>query len=152
MIRKQSVPQPTVWHLHGYIDDVRNIILTPDGYEELYPSETNLETKYKAALKTLQTLFVTNTFLFVGFSLDDEYFVNQLRYIQKLFQDTTEKHYVLIREKDKAKFSSLDLQIEPITFESFGEKMLAKLQEIKKVSDEFASSADKRKLKSLKVI
>ena len=28
---------PTVWHLHGHIDDASRLILTPDGYSLLYP-------------------------------------------------------------------------------------------------------------------
>ncbi|MDQ3714379.1 MAG: tetratricopeptide repeat protein [Acidobacteriota bacterium] len=131
LIRTQTVRHPIVWHLHGHIDDVHNIILTPDGYEKLYPTNAVSQTKYEAALRTLQTLFVSHTFLFIGFSLYDEYFVNQLRYVQKLFQGTTNKHYVLIRETERAKLSSLNLEIEPITFESFGDKMLEKLYEIR---------------------
>lgn len=131
LIRDQFVQNPIIWHLHGLIDDVRNIILTPDGYETLYPTNTDSETKYQAALATLKSLFVSHTFLFIGFSLDDEYFVNQLRYVQKLFQGTTGKHYALIREVDVAKLNSLGLEIEPITFESFGEKMLETLREIR---------------------
>lgn len=139
LIRTQNVSQPTIWHLHGHIDDVRNIILTPDGYELLYPTNDNSETKYQAALTTLKSLFISHTFLFIGFSLDDEYFVNQLRYVQKLFQGTSNKHYVLISEAEKAKLSSLGIEIEPIIFESFGEKMLEKLREIR---DEFNLTKD----------
>lgn len=131
LIRTQFVQNPTVWHLHGHIDDVRNIILTPDGYEKLYPTNTNSKIKYDAALRTLEILFISHTFLFIGFSLDDEYFVNQLRYVQNLFQGTSGKHYVLIRETEQAKLNSLNLGIEPITFESFGERMFQKFEDIK---------------------
>ncbi len=58
--------RPTVWHLHGTIDNAASMILTPDGYGRLYPDAGDGETKYKAALLTLRQLMMSHTFLFIG--------------------------------------------------------------------------------------
>lgn len=142
LIKNQAVKKPTIWYLHGRIDDVRNIILTPNGYQNLYPADNTAKIKYEAALTTLRSLLVSHTFLFIGFSLDDEYFVNQLRYVQNIFQKTLDNHFILIRESDKSKLSNLNIGIEPITFESFGDEMLKKLYEIR---EETNSAKDKEK-------
>ena len=50
---RNGAQRPTLWHLHGSIDNAANIILTPDGYARLYPEAGDGETRYKAALTTL---------------------------------------------------------------------------------------------------
>lgn len=90
-----GVKHSTIWHLHGNIDNISKVILTPDGYERLYPDERETEIRYKAALKTLQTLIESHTFLFVGFSMDDSHFCMQLKGIDAIFDGATGPHYVL---------------------------------------------------------
>ena len=34
-----SVRRPTIWHLHGQINNAAQLILTPDGYQRLYPDD-----------------------------------------------------------------------------------------------------------------
>jgi hypothetical protein len=58
----KGVSKPTVWHLHGQIDNAAEIILTPDSYSKLY-SEDKSEQKYQAALHTLQHQLSSRTFL-----------------------------------------------------------------------------------------
>lgn len=117
---------PTVWHLHGYIDNTTNLILTPDGYSQLYPEarETELRNRYQAALRTLHTLLTTHTFLFIGFSLEDPYFNLQLRSIDKIFQGEAGPHYILVRESEREGIRNLNLPVETVTFPEFGPPLL----------------------------
>jgi hypothetical protein len=92
-VLRGGVRRPTVWHLHGHIDNAAHLILTPDGYRRLYPDDRAVEGRYQAALTTLRSLLTSKVFLFVGFSLDDDYVAGQLRGIEDLFQGTTGPHY-----------------------------------------------------------
>jgi len=80
---RNGVSKPTVWHLHGKIDNAAEIILTPDGYQKLY-SEDKTKAKYQAALKTLQHQLSSQTFIFIGFSLADEDFVEQIKSLAEI--------------------------------------------------------------------
>ena len=36
-----ELSKPTIWYLHGTIQDSGRLVLTPDGYSTLYPTATN---------------------------------------------------------------------------------------------------------------
>ena len=42
---KNKLEDPTVWHLHGHIHNKANLILTPDGYQNLYLDEKSSKEK-----------------------------------------------------------------------------------------------------------
>ncbi len=111
---------PTVWHLHGHISDVRNLILTPEGYATLYPQENEGELKrqYETALNVLRSLFAIRPFLFIGFSMDDKQFESQMKFVSELFQRTSVRHYILL-QKDTAKHFERREYLEPVSFENF---------------------------------
>jgi tetratricopeptide (TPR) repeat protein len=116
----------TIWHLHGQIDNVSNLILTRDGYGLLYPEAKRDESRvaYEAALKTLHSLMASHTFLFIGFSLDDLYFGMQLEGIKNIYQGATGPHYVLMNKKESGRGFSLGDAVRAIEFEDFGEPLL----------------------------
>lgn len=120
---KIGASKPTVWHLHGKIDNAAEIILTPDAYQKLYASD-NSEQKYKAALQTLQHQLSSRTFLFIGFSLADEDFTDQLRMLEDVYQGAAGPHYVLLPGAQRDHFMSPTSSIEPVFFEDFGEPLL----------------------------
>jgi hypothetical protein len=130
---RNGVSKPTVWHLHGKIDNAAEIILAPDGYQKLY-SEDKTKQKYQAALQTLQHHLSSRTFIFIGFSLADEDFVRQIESLAEIFQGAAGPHYVLLPESQKTLFKSPVAGIEAIYFQEFGAPQLALL-------DEFASIA-----------
>ncbi len=115
-----NIPHPTVWHLHGRIDNVNNLILTPDGYSSLYSEEADDE-KYKAALATLKTYFTTHRLLFIGFSFDDDIFAGALQAVSHLFDGNTAKHFVLIKESQREKIEQLNLPLIPITYQDYSD-------------------------------
>src|SRR5436305_13241691 len=91
-LRRGELRAPTVWHLHGHIDDAAGLILTPDGYDSLYPvGET--EPRHQAALETLRHLLASRSFLFVGFSLADEHLGGELRAMLDVVERSRGPHY-----------------------------------------------------------
>ncbi len=129
---RDKIDRPTVWHLHGHIHDAQKLILTPDGYSELYP-ERNEEPRYQAALTSLRHLLAARTFLFVGFSLDDERFGDQLRWVSQTFQGATGPHYLLVKESGlrdaQRRLEHLD-SIEFLPFADYGQKLIDCIEEI----------------------
>lgn len=112
---RDSVNKPTIWHLHGHIGDSANIILTPDGYSRLYADEPS-ENRYKAAIQTLHHQLASRNFLFIGFSLADEDFTDQLHMLEDVYQGAAGPHYVLLPEAQRGSFKSPTPGIEPVFF------------------------------------
>jgi len=124
----------TVWHLHGFIDDVASLILSPNGYDQLYPTNQEPEVAYAAALETLRAQIASKTLLFIGFSLEDERFVNELRRNDEIFGGAGGPHYVLVAESGMERFRSLKLSVEPLTFVSNGQPLLDALHALADVA------------------
>jgi tetratricopeptide (TPR) repeat protein len=122
-LMRNGVKKSTIWHLHGHIGDSANIILTPDGYQRLYADDST-EKRYVAAIQTLHHQLATHSFLFIGFSLADEDFTDQLRMLEEVYQGAAGPHYVLLPEAQRDHFKSPTSAIEPVFFQSFGEPLL----------------------------
>jgi tetratricopeptide (TPR) repeat protein len=127
---RQRLTHPTVWHLHGSIDNATNMILTPDGYRLLYPEKSEIESSYRAALATLRSFLSSRSFLFIGYSLEDVHLVRQLTDVRKIFSGVPGPHYILTREKDSDRVRALNLPIEVVTFADFGESALELLRSL----------------------
>ena len=130
---RRALVNPTVWHLHGSLTDPTKIILSPDGYAELYTNtDDSQKSRYRAALETLRGLMATDHLLFVGFSLDDPFLKRQLEWVRDTFQGCTGPHYALARKGEiqgmRAKVEGIELDF--VEFESFGERLLARLDEL----------------------
>ncbi|MCX7110752.1 MAG: tetratricopeptide repeat protein [Proteobacteria bacterium] len=126
---REGLSKPAVWHLHGKIDNAAEIILTPDGYQKLYPEDKG-ESLYKAALETLRNQLASRTFIFIGFSLADEDFVSQLKSVEEVFQGATGPHYVLLPESQRNLFQAPSPSVEPLYFRGFGAPLLELLDEL----------------------
>lgn len=136
---RDGVKKPTIWHLHGHIGDSANIILTPDGYQRLYADDTT-ERRYNATLQTLHHLLASRTFLFIGFSLADQDFTEQLRMLEEVYQGAAGPHYVLWPEVQKDHFKSPTSAIEPVFFKDFGEPLLDCLRHMTGIADSAAKT------------
>ncbi len=95
-----GLERATIWHLHGYVDNLANVILTADGYRRLYPESVLIQSAYEASLMTLRAILASRTLLFVGFSFTDEVFREQVRFISEIFGGASGPHYVMV-EKSK---------------------------------------------------
>lgn len=99
-IRNGRVTRPTVWHLHGQIDNVSNLILTSTDYDGLYGRSGTRALKYKAALDSLKSLLKSHKFLFLGFSLKDETFLRQVVEINETYSGAGTQHYAFLPPRD----------------------------------------------------
>lgn len=122
---------PTVWHLHGHIDEAAELVLAPDGYSRLYSSD-HARSGYLAALDTLCHLLVGRTFLFIGFSLDDEAFVETLRSVNNTYSGCGSQHFALARNSDASKMQErvAGLPVQVVRFSDFGAPMLGLMQQL----------------------
>ena len=68
----------TLWHLHGRIDDLDDIVLTSESYKKVYDDYS----KNEGAIEVLKRHIETKSFIFLGFSLDDIYLRNQLKKVK----------------------------------------------------------------------
>lgn len=120
---RDGVERPIVWHLHGYVDDAANMILTPNGHERLYHNP-DLEGSLDAALTTLRSFLSSKSFLFIGFSLADEEFGFQLKAVSDSFSGSTGPHYALVHENNIIALRTLAIPgIEFVTFPDYGEPL-----------------------------
>lgn len=94
-----------VWHLHGRYDNAENVIFTLEAYRALYHEtsgegerQREEERRYEAALSTLRAVLLTKSLLFVGFSLDDEDFVGELRRAADAFSGFGGEHFALVAD------------------------------------------------------
>ena len=105
----------TVLHIHGSVDNIGKIVLTPDSYQALYGDQYT-QAQHQAALATLQTLLIRNTLIFIGFSFADQTFYNQIKLIDELFKGSGPTHYVLCLDSEKNHIKRLGLPVETICF------------------------------------
>lgn len=126
-IAQWTIDRPTVWHVHGHIDALHNLILTPDGYSELYSNEEGQQRRYGEALETLRILMACKSMLFIGFSLKDEHLVNQIKWVKKTLGAHGGPHFALTAAREAEQLTKLlsGLPIEIIEFSDFGEPLIS---------------------------
>jgi len=124
---RDGVENPTIWHIHGHIDNVDNIILTSKKYNELYTTNSE-NSKYKSALETLRHIISSKSLLFIGFSLDDEFVINQLNRTIKIFGGNSHEHYVLCKQGSNQ--NTLNKNIKVIEYENHGQDLIEKIKSL----------------------
>jgi hypothetical protein len=129
---------PTIWHLHGRVDNLKTIIFTSESYNKLYIEK---DSDYKAALNVFQSLSRDEHLVFVGCSLDDAELMVQISEQHKLFDQNTGPHYALVHSKevDKVRAKLKDLPVQIISFEEFGAPLLELITSISDVESEVLS-------------
>ena len=88
----------TVWHLHGHIDTPDQLILTLDSYERLYKGN-----EYEAATSTLREHLKAQTFLFIGFGME-EALRQPIAWVKDTFAGAGGNHFGLVREPQVKEF------------------------------------------------
>jgi tetratricopeptide (TPR) repeat protein len=115
---------PFLYKIHGDITDPLKCILFSSEYTKLY-DEKNPNTA------TLRNILLNKTILFIGFSLEDPFVVNQIKLIQKLYNTSDFKHFVISKSNkyyDELNIESLKIDNWEKSFDEF----LNKLIDIKK--------------------
>jgi len=128
-LQKEQIPKrPTVWYLHGHIDHKEKVIFTRKQFESFYKQKDN-----EAKLQTLLSFLTQRTFLFIGFSLDDDYLRELLEYIHNLYKGGADSFYILFRERDieKANFPEY---VTPIPFSEFGKPLEDLVEELTQIA------------------
>ncbi len=130
---RSGLSRPVVWHLHGMISDSAKLILTPDGYNQLYPSDAT-KAVYGAALHSLRSLLTSHSLLFVGFGFADPKFGMTLRAVHDVFAGANGPHYALIHKDhlDVAREARL-LNVELIPFADYGQPLLKVIDELSQI-------------------
>lgn len=126
---REEVGRPVVWHLHGHVDNLSRAILEPEGYSRLYDPEHPPDDRYEAALSTLRFQLASRTFLFIGFSFQDEYFGAQLRMIERVYEGAAGPHYVLVRRAEADRLVGAGSpHVEAVVYEDHGPPLLEALR------------------------
>lgn len=122
--------EPTVWHLHGAIDRPEDLVLTPDGYELLYPGD-GLKVQHEAALATFRHLLTQRTMLFIGFGMEQAV-RDQIRWVRETFAGAGGQHFVLVTpDRREALEKDLDgLSVQCVPYEAHGAPLLALMREM----------------------
>lgn len=124
---RDNINKSTIWYIHGHIDNINNTILTSKKYNELY-TEDLTNSRYKSALETLRTTINTKSLLFIGFSLDDEFIINQLNRTIEIFGGNSHEHYVLCKKGSKP--NTLNKNIKVIEYENYGQPLIDKIKSL----------------------
>lgn len=105
-----SSKHPEILHIHGYYLNHDSIILTKKDYQKAYGefSDDEANVTRKRPLDTIHrkviwSLLTMHPILFVGFSMDDEFFMNMLDIVQEDFnlgQDCV--HYAIMEYKNES--------------------------------------------------
>jgi ubiquinone/menaquinone biosynthesis C-methylase UbiE len=121
--------KPTIWYLHGCIDNPSKLILTSDNYSKLYSPSAG---DYEAAQIVLKSSFTGKIILFVGFSFSDEYVCNSLDRLVRAFFGFGGEHFALVPEKETSRAEPLlkNLQVTIIPFSDYGQPLIDALNEI----------------------
>src|SRR5262249_40229172 len=91
----RTVTRPTIWHIHGHIDEPHGLVLDPGGYDDIYTANAVGGSRFEAARSVLRTLLAARSLLFIGFSLDDPYFVRQIESVAHVFGGRGGPHFAL---------------------------------------------------------
>ena len=126
--KEKDVKYPTSLYLHGRIHNKRNVVFTPEQYKNFYEEGSN-----QAKLQTLLNLLTSFTTLFIGFSMDDEYFLKQLDYIDEIYESGANSFYILLPEDEKNN-PNIPKYVEKIIYPHHGQPLLDLLERMKKIA------------------
>lgn len=88
---------PIIYKINGDINDLDNIILTQRDWE-------NFEYTHPTMLTFLKKELVSNTFLFLGYSFQDNLIKSALSSIRQFVGNTGIHHYAIFQKEDKKEF------------------------------------------------
>lgn len=137
-----------IWHLHGSIDNITNLVFTSAGYEELYETDKNL----KAAISSLGTVSATERLLFIGCSLSDAELIAKISEVAKIFDSHIGPHYALVHKNEaiavEEKLKGLPFEI--VAFEEFGEPLTSLIKSLARIEKRNESNPRQQKTQKSK--
>lgn len=143
-----------IFKIHGCISSPENCILFPSQYNQLYSGNE------KASIFKLKTLIEGNTFLFLGYSLNDLEINKILSGISNMFNDYSPKHFIIstddfthfpcVQNFPKEKLSSYD-KLEEIVDNLIKLKNIKHLPIIDKVEIQKSESKESSLSKAIEI-
>lgn len=127
--KEKEVEYPTVLYLHGRIHSLKNVVFTPEQYKGFYEDGNN-----QAKLQTLVNTLTKFTTLFIGFSLDDEYFLRQLNKIDDIYDGGADSFYFLLPEGEENN-PNIPEYVEKITYAHHGKPLLDLIERMKRIAN-----------------
>lgn len=131
---QRETQKSELWHLHGRIDNKKDIIFTSESYESLYKTNPDIAEGYQAAISRLKNLASTHHFLFIGCSMDDAELLEQLAQQNEIFANCAGPHFVMVQESEQAtlqaKLQNCGVNFVYIPFKHFGQPLLNKVRQI----------------------
>jgi hypothetical protein len=123
--------KPFVWHLHGHIKDPDSLILAPQQYDQLYRDVADDRHPYAAARMQLRNLISNHPLLFVGFGLEDEYVMDALAAVLKIFGNNLRPSYALLKAgDDRARTLWNKYKITTIEYAGYGDPLVELVAEM----------------------
>ena len=105
--------------LHGDADDPQTYILTRTQYHDAYGEPLNFQ---RALPKALRQIFISNSLLFLGCSLEKDRTLDLFRQIKQQSEYEIPDHYALLplpddqQERQQKETNLLELNIQPIWY------------------------------------
>ncbi|GIN98083.1 hypothetical protein J6TS1_39530 [Siminovitchia terrae] len=123
-------------HLHGIVDKKDSMVVTEADYERLYNDEKNKS--------ILSGIMASKSFLFIGFSFTDRYFVDMYKLLRSHIGGD---HYIILADLNRHKAQRIiDEGLIPISIN------VKKLKTEKKFANEINNEYSQRFVNSLKVL
>ena len=124
LFTKSTVEQPTVWHLHGHVQNLDDAILAPREYRELYEHASDVNHPQAAAYQQIRTLFINHPLLFIGFGFQDDNVMDALTQMLTAFGKNLQPSYALLKKNSAPKSLWRGFGIRVVEFEDFGQPLL----------------------------
>jgi hypothetical protein len=122
---------PWLWHLHGTIQRLGTLILAGTDYRLLYGPESERAKQYMRAVFELHSMLASRPFLYVGFSLNDPYVVQQIEDVLKLTKGNSAPSYALMKKGEGAVAAlRSNCNIHVVEYEDHGAPLAALLEEL----------------------
>lgn len=125
---EEKLHRPTVWYLHGHIDNKDKVIFTRDQFDSFYKQKDN-----EAKFQTLLNFLTNRTIVFMGFSLEDDYLRELLKYIHDIYKGGADSCFILFREKDIPN-ANFPKEVTPVPFSEFGKPLEDLLEELVRIA------------------
>ncbi len=144
LLPEASPEWPFVWHLHGTIQRLSTVILAGSDYKSLYGGDEARARRYEAALFQLNAQLANRPFLYVGFSLSDQYVLQQIADVLKISKGKGAPSFALMK-KGQGDASALwfNYNIQLIEYEDHGAPLAALLKDITRMAFEAPASASR---------
>ncbi|MEI7701886.1 MAG: SUMF1/EgtB/PvdO family nonheme iron enzyme [Planctomycetia bacterium] len=132
LFQESTVDSPKVWHLHGHISDPDSLILAPKHYEAFYGDEKHDNHTLAHAHARLRSMISQYPILFIGFGLRDEYVLEALQKVLKIFGHSLQPSYALLKQgDDRAQMLWQQYNVQVIPYADHGQPLVDKITEIR---------------------